>query len=87
LANLPSPAEAAPFFWPAYLILFADSSPMPFVNGIKATRQRIAARDDDERTTFLRERGFSKTERTKIIEAVLIDRAGLPRVTSTLCKA
>jgi hypothetical protein len=44
---------------------------MPFVNGIKAARERIVARDDDDRTTFLRKRGFSKGETTKIIDTVL----------------
>jgi hypothetical protein len=53
------------------LIQFAESSPMPFVNGIKAARERIVARDDDDRTTFLRKRGFSKGETAKIIDTVL----------------
>jgi hypothetical protein len=44
---------------------------MPFVNGIKAARERIVARDDEDRTAFLRKRGFSKGETGKIIEAVL----------------
>ena len=44
------------------LTSFANSSPMPFVNGIKAARERIVARTDEERTTFLRKRGFSKAE-------------------------
>ncbi|MER9664433.1 DUF932 domain-containing protein, partial [Mesorhizobium sp. M0159] len=42
------------------LIQFADSSPMPFVNGIKASRERVVARDDEDRQSFLRKRGFSK---------------------------
>jgi hypothetical protein len=53
------------------LIQFAESSPMPFVNGIKAARERIVARDDENRTAFLRKRGFSKGETTKIIDTVL----------------
>ncbi|WP_256754730.1 DUF932 domain-containing protein [Mesorhizobium sp. Mes31] len=53
------------------LLQFAESSPTPFVNGIKAARERIVARDDDDRTTFLRKRGFSKGETTKIIDTVL----------------
>ena len=53
------------------LLQFAESSPMPFINGIKAARERIVARDDDDRTTFLRKRGFSKGETTKIIDTVL----------------
>ncbi|MBN9220182.1 MAG: DUF932 domain-containing protein [Mesorhizobium sp.] len=53
------------------LVQFAESSPMPFVNGIKAARERIVARDDEDRQGFLRNRGFSKSETTKIIDAVL----------------
>jgi hypothetical protein len=60
------------------LIQFAESSPMPFVNGIKAARERIVARDDDDRTTFLRKRGFSKGETNKIIDAVLTDEGHPP---------
>ncbi len=60
------------------LIQFAESSPMPFVNGINAARERIVARDDDDRTTFLRKRGFSKGETGKIIDAVLADEGHPP---------
>lgn len=60
------------------LIQFAESSPMPFINGIKAARERVVARDDDDRTTFLRKRGFSKGETTKIIDAVLTDEGHPP---------
>jgi hypothetical protein len=60
------------------LIQFADSSPMPFINGIKAARERIVARDDEDRTVFLRKRGFSKTETTKIIDAVLLEEGRPP---------
>ncbi|MER9316337.1 DUF932 domain-containing protein [Mesorhizobium sp. M0659] len=58
--------EAAPA-----LKRFADSSAAPFVNGIRAARERIVARSDDERTEFLRKRGFGKAESTKIIDTVL----------------
>ncbi|WP_319799198.1 DUF932 domain-containing protein [Nitrobacter sp.] len=58
--------EAAPA-----LTSFANSSPAPFVAGIKAARERIVARTDDDRETFLRKRGFSKAETGKIIETVL----------------
>ncbi|TPM90697.1 DUF932 domain-containing protein [Mesorhizobium sp. B2-1-3A] len=60
------------------LIQFAESSPMPFVNDIKAARERVVARNDDDRTTFLRKRGFSKGETTKIIDAVLTDEGHPP---------
>jgi hypothetical protein len=60
------------------LIQFADSSPMPFVNGIRAARERIVARDDEDRTAFLRKRGFSKAETTKIIDTVLLEEGRPP---------
>jgi hypothetical protein len=50
---------------------FANSSPMSFIAGIKAARERIVARTDDDRSEFLRKRGFSKPETTRIIETVL----------------
>lgn len=65
--------EAAPA-----LTRFADSSPMPFVNGIKAAREKIVARTDEDRSDFLRERGFSKTETAKIIETVLAEEGRKP---------
>jgi hypothetical protein len=58
--------EAAPA-----LTRFADSSPAPFITGIKAARERIVARCDEDRDSFLRKRGFSKSETVKIIETVL----------------
>lgn len=58
--------EAAPA-----LTSFANSSPAPFVAGIRAARERIVARTDEDRETFLRKRGFSKAETAKIIETVL----------------
>ncbi|VIO81250.1 DUF932 domain-containing protein [Bradyrhizobium ivorense] len=65
--------EAAPA-----LLNFANSSPMPFVNGIKAARERIVARSDEDRTEFLRRRGFSKAETGKVIEAVLAEEGRPP---------
>jgi hypothetical protein len=65
--------EAAPA-----LTHFADSSPMPFVNGIKAAREKIVARTDEDRDDFLRRRGFSKKETTKIIETVLAEEGRKP---------
>lgn len=58
--------EAAPA-----LTSFANSSPAPFVAGIRAARERIVARTDEDRETFLRKRGVSKAETAKIIETVL----------------
>lgn len=66
-------AEAAPA-----LIAFADSSPLAFVAGVKAARERIVARTDEDRTEFLRRRGFSKAETGKIIETVLAEEGHPP---------
>jgi len=41
---------------------FASSSPAPFMAGIKAAREAIVARKDEDREGFLRKRGFSKRE-------------------------
>jgi hypothetical protein len=65
--------EAAPA-----LTHFANSSPMPFVKGINAAREKIVARSDDDRSDFLRKRGFSKTETAKIIETVLAEEGRKP---------
>ena len=46
---------------------------MPFVNGM-----RIVARTDDDRSEFLRKRGFSKAETAKIIETVLAEERRKP---------
>src|SRR4029453_3914821 len=62
----------------AAVMRFANSSPMPFVNGIKAARERIVARTDDDRTEFLRKRGFGKSETGKIIETVLAEEGRKP---------
>jgi hypothetical protein len=65
--------EAAPA-----LTSFANSSPAPFVAGIKAARERIVARTDEDRETFLRKRGFSKAETGRIIETVLSEEGRPP---------
>ncbi|AVA25814.1 DUF932 domain-containing protein [Rhizobium sp. NXC24] len=65
--------EAAPA-----LTSFANSSPAPFVAGIKAARERIVARKDEDRETFLRRRGFSKGETGKVIEMVLSEEGRPP---------
>lgn len=65
--------EAAPA-----LMNFANSSPVPFLNGIRAARERIVARTDEDRTDFLRRRGFSKAETGKIIETVLAEEGRPP---------
>jgi hypothetical protein len=65
--------EAAPA-----LLRFANSSPMPFVNGIAQARQRIVARTEEDRADFLRKRGFSKGETARIIETVLAEEGHPP---------
>ena len=65
--------EAAPA-----LTRFANSSPQPFINGIRQARERIVARTDEDRTEFLRKRGFGKTETAKIIETVLAEEGRKP---------
>ena len=65
--------EAAPA-----LLNFANSSPVPFINGVKAARERIVAKTDEDRTDFLRHRGFSKAETGKIIETVLAEEGHPP---------
>ena len=60
------------------LTRFANSSPLPFVNGIRAAREKIVARSDDDRTEFLRKRGFSKAETAKIIDIVLTEEGHKP---------
>ncbi len=65
--------EAAPA-----LLNFANSSPMPFINGIKAARERIVARNDGDRSDFLRRRGFPKGETGKVIDAVLAEEGRPP---------
>lgn len=65
--------EAAPA-----LTRFANSSPVPFVNGIRAARARIVARNDEDREEFLRRRGFSRGETAKIIETVLTEEGRPP---------
>jgi hypothetical protein len=60
------------------LLNFANSSATPFVNGIKAAREQIVARSDEDRTEFLRRRGFSKAETAKVIETLLVEEGRPP---------
>lgn len=57
---------------------YADASPRSFVDGIRTARERIVARNDDDREEFLRKRGFSKTETSKVIQAVLAEEGHPP---------
>ena len=65
--------EAAPA-----LTSFANSSPAPFIAGVKAAREKIVARKHEERETFLRRRGFSKGETQKVIDTVLSEEGRPP---------
>ncbi|MEY9515203.1 hypothetical protein ABIF16_005934 [Bradyrhizobium elkanii] len=58
-----------------------------FVAGIKAARERIVARTDEDRETFLRKGGFSKSETTKIIEVVLGEENRKPESIFDSCRA
>ncbi|MFK4874063.1 DUF932 domain-containing protein [Novosphingobium sp. ZW T3_23] len=60
------------------LTRFANSSPRSFVEGVKTARERLVARTDEDRTTFLRERGFSKVDTSRIIAAVLDEEGHSP---------
>jgi hypothetical protein len=66
-----SKCAAHRFAHEAALTSSANSSPTPFVAGIKAARQRIVARTDEDRESFLRKNGYSKSETSKVIETVL----------------
>ena len=57
---------------------FADSSAMSFIEGIKTARGRIVARTDEDRDTFLRKNGFSKTDTAKIIQSVIAEEGHPP---------
>ena len=61
------------------LTRFANSSPAPFVEGIRAARERIVARTDEDRSEFLRKRGFGKAEAARIVETVLAEEGRTPR--------
>jgi hypothetical protein len=52
---------------------FANSSPQPLINGVKAARSQIVANTDNGHIDCMRKRGLSKGEATKIIKAVLAE--------------
>jgi len=60
------------------LTAFANSSPAPFLAGIKSARETRVAKTDEDRQDFLRGRGFSKLESAKIIETVLREEGHQP---------
>ena len=74
--------EAAPA-----LLNLANSSATPCVDGIKAARERIVARSDEDRSEFLRRRGFSKAETAKVIDVVLAEEGRPPEIIFEPCRA
>lgn len=48
------------------------------MTGIRSARERIVARKDEDRETFLRGQGFSKADTGKIIAAVLSEEGHPP---------
>ena len=65
--------EAAPT-----LSRFAESSPAPFIDGIRTEREKNTARSDEDRQDFLRKRGLSKAETGWIVETVLAEEGRPP---------
>jgi hypothetical protein len=65
--------EAAPA-----LTRFANSSPLPFINSIKKARETIVARSDQDRSDFLRKRGFSRVDAESLVETVLCEEGRKP---------
>ena len=57
--------------WRATICSRAALIPATNGAGIRAAREQIVARQDEERESFLRKRGFSKGETAKIIATVL----------------
>ena len=57
---------------------FANSSPKSFITGVKAARETIVARNDEDRQIFLKNQGFGKADCTRIIETVLREEGHLP---------
>ncbi|WP_334184853.1 DUF932 domain-containing protein [Novosphingobium sp.] len=50
---------------------FANSSARGFIEGVRTARERLVARSDEDQTAFLRTRGFSKADTSRIIATVL----------------
>ena len=50
----------------------------PFIDSIRASREKIVARSDKNRQDFLQKRGFSKAETGRIVETVLAEEGRPP---------
>ena len=57
---------------------FSKSGTGSLLNDIMAARQAVVARDDDERSSFLRKRGFTESETNRVIESVLKEEGKQP---------
>lgn len=57
---------------------FAESSPSRFIQGVMTARERIVARSDEDRSTFLRKQGFSKSDTGRVIATVLAEEGHPP---------
>lgn len=73
--------EAAPT-----LSRFAESSPAPLIDGIRAAREKIVARSDEDRQDFLRKRGFRRRRRGGSSRRSCPRKAARPRASLTSCK-
>jgi hypothetical protein len=60
------------------LTRFADSSASGFIEGVRTARERIVARTDEDRSDFLRKRGFSKADTASVIATVLAEEGHPP---------
>jgi hypothetical protein len=56
--------------------------PAPFIAGVRAARERMVARTDEDRQSFLGRRAFSKSETGKIVEIVLAEEGRPPESVS-----
>ena len=63
---------------PKWRCMSPEASAAGFRSGIRAARAQIVARSDEDRTDFLRKRGFSKADTAKIIETVLVEEGHPP---------
>ena len=63
---------------PPALGRFANSSPISFLNGVKADHAEIVTGTDEDRNEFLLKRGFLWSETAKIIDSVLTEEGHAP---------
>ena len=66
---------------------FANSSPQPFINGIKAARERIVARTDEDRSDFLRHAASPRPRPARSSRPCWPRKAARPNRSSISCRA